>query len=216
MPAYLNQANVNGDGICIEVRKADNTRGQGVLDRARINFSEQDHLEKYTLNANATKLYIPFEGEDFAVLQAQQEGEMPINFKAENNGNYVLNIYPENSKMGYLHLIDNLTGIDTDLLENPNYTFDAKTTDFASRFKLVYSVNGYEDNLENFAYCSGNTLKINSQGDAMIQVIDILGHVISSETISGSCDKELNLCPGVYVLRMFSNNGVKTQKIVLQ
>lgn len=216
MPAYLNQANVNGDGICIEVRKADNTRGQGVLDRARINFSEQDNLEKYTLNANATKLYIPFEGEDFAVLQAQQEGEMPINFKAENNGNYVLNIYPENSKMGYLHLIDNLTGIDTDLLENPNYTFDAKTTDFASRFKLVYSVNGYEDNLENFAYCSGNTLKINSQGDAMIQVIDILGHVISSETISGSCDKELNLCPGVYVLRMVSNNGVKTQKIVLQ
>jgi len=101
-------------------------------------------------------------------------------------------------------------------LENPNYTFDAKTTDFASRFKLVYSVNGYEDNLENFAYCSGNTLKINSQGDAMIQVIDILGHVISSETISGSCDKELNLCPGVYVLRMVSNNGVKTQKIVLQ
>ena len=216
MPAYLNQANGNGDGICIEVRKADNTRGQGVLDRARINFSEQDNLEKYTLNANATKLYIPFEGEDFAVLQAQQEGEMPINFKAENNGNYVLNIYPENSKMGYLHLIDNLTGIDTDLLENPNYTFDAKTTDFASRFKLVYSVNGYEDNLENFAYCSGNTLKINSQGDAMIQVIDILGHVISSETISGSCDKELNLCPGVYVLRMVSNNGVKTQKIVLQ
>ena len=215
-PAYLNQANGNGNGICIEVRKADNTRGQGVLDRARINFSEQDNLEKYTLNANATKLYIPFEGEDFAVLQAQEEGEMPINFKAKNNGNYVLNIYPENSKMEYLHLIDNLTGIDTDLLENPNYSFDANTTDYASRFKLVYSVNGYEDNLDNFAYCSGNTLKINNQGDAMIQVIDVLGHVVSSENINGCYDMDMNFSSGVYILRLVSNNGVKTQKIVIE
>ena len=215
-PAYLNQANGNGNGICIEVRKADNTRGQGVLDRALINFSEQDNLEKFTLNANATKVYIPLDGEDFAVLQAQEEGEMPINFKAEDNGNYVLNIYPENMEMSYLHLIDNLTGVETDLLENPNYTFDSKTTDYASRFRLVYSADGNKENFESFAYCSGNTLKINSQDNAIVQVIDILGHVLSSETINGNCEKDMNLCPGVYILRLVSNNSVKTQKIVIE
>ena len=215
-PSYLNQANGNGNGICIEVRKADNTRGQGVLDRALINFSEQDNLEKFTLNANATKVYIPLDGEDFAVLQAQEEGEMPINFKAEDNGNYVLNIYPENMEMSYLHLIDNLTGVETDLLENPNYTFDSKTTDYASRFRLVYSADGNKENFESFAYCSGNTLKINSQDNAIVQVIDILGHVLSSETINGNCEKDMNLCPGVYILRLVSNNSVKTQKIVIE
>ena len=118
--------------------------------------------------------------------------------------------------MSYLHLIDNLTGVETDLLENPNYTFDSKTTDYASRFRLVYSADGNKENFESFAYCSGNTLKINSQDNAIVQVIDILGHVLSSETINGNCEKDMNLCPGVYILRLVSNNSVKTQKIVIE
>jgi hypothetical protein len=40
--------------------------------------------------------------------------------------------------MRYLHLIDSLTGADVDLLTEPSYTFDAKTTDDASRFRLVF------------------------------------------------------------------------------
>ena len=38
-----------------------------------------------------------------------------------------------------LHLIDNLTGKDINLLETPEYSFDAKATDNASRFKLVFA-----------------------------------------------------------------------------
>lgn len=34
---------------------------------------------------------------------------------------------------GYLHLIDNLTDNDVDLLETPSYSFEAKHTDYASR-----------------------------------------------------------------------------------
>ena len=212
MPA---QTSGNGNGICIEVKQTD-TRENGLLDRARIVFYDQDNLIKYMLNGNSTKLYIPLDGEEFALVQAEAEGEMPVNFKAEKNGNYVLCVYPENSELSYLHLIDNLTGANVDLLENPNYSFDAKTTDYASRFRLKFSAENTDEESNGFAYFDGTSIKIANDGNATLQVIDILGHVISSETISGSFDKELNLCPGVYVLRMVSNNGVKTQKIVLQ
>jgi hypothetical protein len=46
----------------------------------------------------------------------------------------------------YLHLIDTFTGEDVDLLvpehvEGPvSYSFEARTTDKANRFKLVYAV----------------------------------------------------------------------------
>ena len=60
--------------------------------------------------------------------------------------------------MAYLHLIDNMTGADVDLLSpegviagedpqspTPSYTFTAKTTDYESRFKLVFSTNDADD-----------------------------------------------------------------------
>ena len=50
----------------------------------------------------------------------------------------------ENVEMDYLHLIDNMTGEDVDLLAGAStgsatYTFEAKTTDCASRFRLVFA-----------------------------------------------------------------------------
>ena len=53
----------------------------------------------------------------------------------------------EGVKLDHLHLIDNLTGDDIDLLAagpltslGASYTFTAKPTDSASRFRLVFSV----------------------------------------------------------------------------
>ena len=43
--------------------------------------------------------------------------------------------------MKYLHLIDNLTGKDIDFLATPSYTFEGKTTDVISRFKLAFNVD---------------------------------------------------------------------------
>ena len=65
---------------------------------------------------------------------------MPINFKATEDGQYTLTIDTEEVNFSYLHLIDKMTGVDVDLLTNPNYTFTAKTTDDERRFKLVFSI----------------------------------------------------------------------------
>ena len=109
-----------------------------VLDKVRVNFDSDESLEKYTLRKGSTKLFIPQNSQDFAVVSANGVNEMPISFKAAQDGTYTLSFEVENAEIGYLHLIDHLTGEDIDLLNTPSYTFDAKKNEMASRFRLVF------------------------------------------------------------------------------
>ena len=187
-----------------------------VLDNAIIRFDNGAVLGKFQLNPNSTKLYITEGNQDFAVVRSANEGEMPVNFKAAENGNYTLSIETENVEMSYLHLIDNMTGADVDLLASPSYSFEARTNDYASRFRLVFNANdNTSTSSETFAFFNGNNLVINNEGEATLQVIDMMGRMISSEQIQGSYNNSLNLSAGVYVLRLSNGNTVKTQKIVI-
>ena len=49
-----------------------------------------------------------------------------------------------------------MTGKDVDLLETPSYTFEAKTTDYASRFKLVFVCGDANDDNDFAFYSNGN------------------------------------------------------------
>ena len=108
-----------------------------VLDKARINFGSDESLEKYTMREDNAKLFIPQNGQDLAVASANGTNEMPISFKAAQDGTYTLIVEVENAGIGYLHLIDNLTGDDIDLLTTPSYTFEAKASDLAERFRIT-------------------------------------------------------------------------------
>ena len=194
------------------------TRNRSViLDNAIIRFDEGATLSKFQLNANSTKLYFTEGNQDFAVVRSANEGEMPINFKASENGTYTISINAENVDVNYLHLIDNMTGADVDLLATPSYSFEAKVTDYTSRFRLVFNANSSvnEQNNETFAFFNGSNLVINNEGEATLQVIDMMGRMISSEQIQGSYNNSLNLSAGVYVLRLSNGNTVKTQKVVV-
>ena len=199
--------------------------GSGTLahDKAIVSFNTGDQLDKFFFNENKAKLYIPQGGKDFAIATAtEKQGEIPLNFMATRNGEYTISINPEDMDLDYLHLIDNLTGADVDLLvpepvEGPaSYTFEAKTSDYASRFKLVFSVCGDADgDDENFAFISnGNIVIIGADAHATLQIVDVLGHVLVSKdgvhTVSTS-----GMVKGVYVLRLINGNDVKTQKIII-
>ena len=190
------------------------SHGRGVIDRAIVRFGEGRTLPKFQLNPNHTKVYIPQEGKDYAVVRAGEMGEMPVNFKAEKSGTYSLTFSGENVSFAYLHLIDNLTGADVNLLEVPAYTFDARTTDYASRFKLVFATSDSDD--ENFAFFSNGELIISNEGEATLQVVDVMGRILSSETVSGSCSKHINAAKGVYMIRLINGSDVKVQKIVVE
>ena len=111
-----------------------------------------------------------------------------------------------------------MTGADVDLLVTPNYTFTAKASDYASRFRLVFvasSVFGDEDgDNENFAFISNGDIIINGEGT--LQMIDMTGHIIVSVDGRTRCIPTSGMIAGVYVLRLIDGNDVRTQKIVVR
>ena len=188
-----------------------------VLDNAIIRFDNGAVLGKFQLNPNSTKLYITEGNQDYAVVRSNNAGEIPVSFKAAENGNYTLSVEAENVEASYLHLIDNMTGTDVDLLATPSYSFDARTTDHENRFRLVFNANGVEENtMSNFAYFNGSSWTVNNMGEATLQVVDVMGRVLSTETISGNTEVNLNQAAGVYMLRLVNGNDVKMQKVMVQ
>ena len=191
-----------------------------VVDQAIISFTEGQELPKLQFRNGSTKVYLPKDGKEYAIVSAKSMGTMPVNFKAEDNGTYTLDFTTKEVSFNYLHLIDNMNGNDVDLLQTPYYTFDAKSTDYASRFTLVFAT-GSSTGSDNFAFFNNGVWIINNpstgSGDnATLQVVDALGRILSSETISGSCSKAINVATGVYMLRLINGNDVKVQKIVVR
>lgn len=207
----------------INVTQGRATSSATTLDNAIVRFDNGSTLGKFQLNPNHTKVYIPQGGKDYAIVRSATQGEMPVNFKAEKNGSYTLNVSAENMGMHYLHLIDNMTGADVDLLANPSYTFEAKTTDYASRFRLVFEANenGASTSSATFAYYNGSNWVISnpstvSGSEATLQVIDVMGRILKSKTLNGNAEINLNQPAGIYMLRLVNGENVKTQKIVVR
>ena len=186
------------------------------IDNAIVSFNEGSKLEKFVLFQDNARIYIPQNGKDYAIVNTEPYGEMPINFVAPKSGQFTISVRPEAVPMSYLHLIDNLTGADTDLLENPSYTFEAKMTDYESRFKLVFICGDANDDNESFAFFNNGKLIVTNEGQATLQVIDINGRILNSERINGTVNVNINEVAGVYVLRLIDGENVKTQKIVVR
>ena len=218
-------SNDNKGVLSINVMEAANHRGNRLIDRAVVRFGEGNVLPKFMLNENHTKVYIPQDNKEFAIVSSEGQGEMSLSFRANENGTYTLSFNAEEVSFNYLHLIDNMTGADVDLLAATStgsvatYTFNARTTDYSSRFRLVFAANN-EDGVSTgstaFAFYSNGTWVINNTGEATLQVIDVTGRVLSSETVNGSVSKAINASAGVYMLRLINGNDVKTQKIVVR
>ena len=205
-----------------------------VIDRAIVRFGEGRMLPKFQLDPSHTKVYIPQDGKDYAIAviasdsEAIQPNEQPINFKAEHNGTYTLTFSTENVDFSYLHLIDNMTGNDIDLLSslraersNPepvSYTFTARTTDYESRFKLVFGCGDANDDNAPFAFINnGNIIITADAGTASLQVVDMMGRVLVCRDASNASPISTAGMPaGVYVLRLIEGDNIRTQKIIIQ
>ena len=184
-----------------------------------MRFGEGEQLGKFHFGNPSANISIPQGGKEYAVANVSSN-EIPVNFKATKDGEYTISFNPENVEFDYLHLIDNLTGSDVDLLalrqaQGPaSYSFTAKTTDYASRFRLVFSASG--DACEpsgNFAFISNGNIIVNGEG--MLQVVDVTGRVVRCSdgvhTVSTN-----GMTPGMYVLRLIEGNNARIQKIVIE
>ena len=194
------------------------SQGRSTLDRARVRLGEGTNMEKFSLSDNDSRLYIPQNGQDFAVAYASEQKEMPVNFKAMQNGIYTLTLENESLELDYLHLIDNMTGSNIDLLTTPSYTFEATMRDYESRFRLIFAncEDTDNDNDAPFAYINNGEIVVTADaGAASLQVIDATGRVV--RCTDGACTVSTNgMAAGVYVLRLITAKGVKTQKMVIE
>lgn len=210
----------------IVVKKAAQPTRDGVsadsttLDRARVRLGDAETLEKFSIgDGEGCVIYFPQNGQDLAVACANGENEMPLNFKAAKNSTYTLAFEVENLDLDYLHLIDNMTGNEIDVLAMPTYTFEAKTTDYASRFRLVFAepTDGPSADDQPFAYYANDEIRIVADAcDASLQVVNVTGRVVASVGEHTRCVPTAGMVPGVYVLRLINGDNVRTQKIVIE
>ena len=206
----LNTRNITS---LINIEVNDNS---GLLDRAYVRFNEQENLQKFTLNPNAPHIFFREEGKDYAIVQGNERmSQLPLFFETREYGTYTINVKLEKMSCEYLHLIDNLTGMDVDLNVTPSYTFQANSSDYAARFKIVFEGTGVEENTanESFAIVEGNRVIIPAiEHESTLEVIDMTGRTVSSQKVNGSFDQTLNVKAGLYILNL---NGM-TQKIVIE
>ncbi len=207
---------IGGDPITrLNIRVSDEN---GKSDFARIRFGEGSNLEKFMLNPENTKIYFTMDNEEYAVVYTESIGEMPLYFKAAANGTYTFTVNVDDMEMDYLHLIDNLTGNDIDLLAVSSYSFEAKKSDYANRFKLVYAQfdNIDETSSDAFAFFNNGSFIIANEGNATLQVVDMTGRIVQSETINGTASVSVDTTPGVYMLRLINGDNEKVQKVIVK
>ena len=117
-----------------------------------------------------------------------------------------------------MYLIDNIAGVEYDMLKNDTYTFEGHKGDYPSRFLIVFdltSVDEQEDDEDhNFAFFTGSEWVVTGDGD--LQFIDALGQVLAEKHISGQTRIILPLvADGPYLFRLNSSTGTRVQKVII-
>ena len=186
------------------------SNGEGnVIDRVMVRMGESNALPKYMLDENHAHVSIQQNGNEYAAVGVTDMDMVPVNFKADRMGTYTFTASVYGMDVDYLHLIDNVTGDDVDMLLEGSYTFIGAPSDVENRFVLRFSQN-VNNNI--FAYQNGNDIVVS--GDGTLQVFDVMGRFVGSYEINGVETIEA-LPMGVYIFRMVGET-IMTQKIVVR
>ena len=180
-------------------------------DNAFVQVGGGNTLHKMTLSDNSSIVYVMNNGNDYAAATIDAlEGSMPVCFKANALGSYTITIEAIDINADYLHLIDNFTGEDINLLLEPSYSFIASNGDRAERFTLVFRSNGSEGTTNDiFAYQNNNDIIVNGEGE--LQVFDVTGRMVATQHVNGV--QTVNVpSQGVFIFKL----NEKTQKIVVR
>ena len=182
-------------------------------------------LKMKRLHMGNAILYAHMEGGDYQALFAPEGiSEVPVRFEAFEDDVFTMRWSTLHGNFHYLHLIDNMTGSDIDMLRATEYHFEGKTTDYKSRFKLVFEVTGLEEEDDNeddngstinFAFRMGDEIVVNGEG--YFELFDVQGRRLTAKHLAGAQSSVSlpNVAAGVYLLRLTSDKQVKTQKMVI-
>jgi hypothetical protein len=184
------------------------------------NRPENDGAKKLRVGNPAGRIYFRYDNENLAIYFRNSEKDyQTLNFAAEEDGNFTLNWNTANADFSSLTLVDNITGVKTDMLTHDHYTFEGRVDDYNSRFKIVFGeMNNNEEEpvLEHFAFFDHGNLIVNGTGH--FEVVDVLGRVVYATELTDT-QNTVSLpsnVRGVCMLCFTRNNETKVQKMVIQ
>lgn len=186
-----------------------------------VNRRENDGAKKLRVGNATGRIFFRYNDEKLAIFfRDNAEGYQSLNFDASENGNFTLNWERANDNFSSLTLIDNITGVKTDMLTHDHYTFEGRIDDYTSRFKIVFGTLTDEDeeepSIENFAFFNNGDLIVNGEG--RLDIIDVLGRVLYSAELTDT-QNTVNLpqnAKGVCMIRLTKGDNVKVQKFFVR
>ena len=174
---------------------------------------------KLTELRNGNGLFYGYhEGKRYAALFAEEgTTRVPLWFEAKEDDIFTLKWNTANGDFTSLYLIDNIKGIEYDMLANDTYTFEGHKQDYYSRFYIVFNVNDVEEHHEyNIAFFDGSQWVVTGEGE--LDFIDLQGRVLWHGRLSGG-QTRVNfpvVAKGMYMLRLVNSNETKVQKIIVK
>jgi len=201
----------NNNSLQMTLSQTVTTRGvesSKVIDNAVVSFSNNSGMPKFNMLGGNAKLYIPQNGEDYAIAFSNRQGDMPLNFKTTEAGMYTISFEGDNMDLKGVCLIDMLAEEEIDLSVDPSYTFIGSPADKAERFKIVFSPST-GSGADIFAYQSGSDIIVSGEGE--LQIFDVMGRKVKTQYVSGVQTVNVN-AQGVYIMKL----NEKTQKIIVR
>ena len=155
---------------------------------------------------------------DYSILFTEEGADrIPVHFTTRNDGEFTMTWNTMHGQFTSLFLVDNKTGVRTDMLHNDHYTFNATTDDYASRFYITFRVTDVDDFTvgegDDFAYFNGSEWVINGSGK--LSVVDMTGRVVLT-TDTKNRVSTAGLAAGVYLMQLYDGTMVRSQKIVIK
>ena len=198
----------NGNDASLVINLSKGNRGS-VIDRAIVRFDSESRMTKLQIFDGSTKLYIPQGGTDYAIAYSNRQGEIPLNFKAKELGQYTISF--EGTDLNNIELIDLLENLVIDLGENPSYTFIGSPADRQARFIIKFENSEVTESSATFAYQNGSDIIITGEGE--LQIFDLMGRMVAKQYINGVENwRAASVQTGIYILKL----NEKTQKIIVK
>ena len=163
--------------------------------------------------------YAHHDGTYYAALFAKEGVDrVPLWFEAKDDDIFTMKWNKANADFHSMYLIDNIAGVQYDMLRNDTYSFEGHRDDYPSRFLIVFDLTGVEEFEEDddhpFAFFNGSEWVVTGDGD--LQFIDMLGQVLAQKHISGQTRIFLpKVADGPYLFRLTNSKETKIQKVIV-
>jgi hypothetical protein len=215
--------------------------GNGYTDMAFVNFNPMattnfdGDFDGYKLfGINSAPQLFSYAADDnltINVLPQLYDGLIvPLGFKAGADGEYTilasdLGTFGDHVEI-YLEDLENNVMIN--LMEQDQYVFTASTQDLEARFNLHFSVEDIQHDQESYTevntaiYSFENAVYIRHHSELFnggeVAIFSMMGQEILREKLGNSAFHKIDLQTGTgyYVVRLFTNDGVQSQKVFIK